>query len=271
MLEEYRAAAACKRFGPDLDIDRLIYSIDSVDEMSDETIDQWAKTFAEIGFVILAIKSTSRHQLLSLAPLLGHIVPHNRSDAFGVLSVNATNPQPGFIDSENSEHPLHTDGSFKDQPERIVALQCVVPADEGGTTVLASAKHAYLSLTENQQAALYDDDAITIERNQQRSTKSVFRKNSAGRVEFSFRYDSTAMTTVKPAAQDGFEAFRKSLYAGAIRFDLKPGWILLLDNTAVGHGRTAFPEGSKRHYNRMNADGRGLADLKIGFDPDFVN
>ena len=270
MVEKYAVAVASKAFGPDLDIHRLIYPIGSVGEMAGKTIDRWARTFAEIGFVVLASRSTDRHQLLSLAPLLGNVVRHNRSDAFGVLSVNATNPQPGFIDSENGEHPLHTDGAFKDQPERIVALQCVVPAEKGGTTLLTSASHAYRSLTQDQRTALYEADAVTIKRNQQRSTKPVFRKNSAGRVEFSFRYDETATTTVKPAARDGFETFRKNLYAGMVRFDLQPGWILLLDNTAIGHGRTAFPEGSKRHYNRMNADGSGLANLPIGFEPESI-
>jgi alpha-ketoglutarate-dependent taurine dioxygenase len=267
MLQRNQAMATRKTFGPDLDIDRSIYSVDSVDDMSEKTINGWAKTFAEIGFVVLACRSTARHQLLSLAPLLGSIVQHNRGDAFGVLSVNATNPQPGFIDSENSEHPLHTDGAFKDQPEKIVALQCVVPAEEGGTTVLTSASYAYNSLTSDQRAALYDTDAVTIRRNHQRSTKPLFRENGDGRVEFSFRYDNTATTTIKPTAQDGFEAFRKNLYAGVIKFDLQPGWILVLDNTAIGHGRTAFPQASRRHYNRMNADGRGLANLEIGFQP----
>ncbi|MBN0887750.1 TauD/TfdA family dioxygenase, partial [Pseudomonas aeruginosa] len=48
---------------------------------------------------------------------------------------------------------------------------------------------------------------------------------------------------------------------------LEPGEILVLDNTAVLHGRTAFCANELREMRRLNFDGHGRlrAELELGF------
>lgn len=260
-------------FGPDFSVDDVTFKASSGATIPDRTVDEIVGQFNKHGFVILQFepRPEPRENLLALTPFFGRVVPHDRSDRCGILSVNADNPTPGFIDSSHKTHPPHTDGAFKDDPERIVALQCVVPAESGGTSLLGSGKYAHSELAKNAVSdlkELYDPATISIQRNERSSTKAIFRVEN-GRVAMCFRMDDTATIDVKPSAQRGFQALREVMEQSLFRFDLKPHQILIIDNLSIVHGRDAFPEGSSRHYNRLNFDGDGLLDLECGFYSDF--
>ncbi len=258
---------------PNTSIDDAIFKATSAATLSDSTLDDIERRFNAEGFVILEFdpRPDPEENLLCLAPLLGHVVPHNRSNRYGILSVNAAAPKPGFIDSSNQAHPPHTDGAFKDNPEKVIALQCIVPAESGGTSFLGSGKSAHAELVSmfgNDICHLYDPEAITIQRNEDKSTKSVFRWQD-GRVSMSLRMDDAAQIEVKPSAQASFDALKTLLQRNLIRFDLKPHQILIVDNLSMAHGRDSFPQNSKRSYKRLNFDGRGLLNLECGFETDF--
>ena len=253
-------------FGSDFPIEEATFEISYVSQMSPSVIDRIIQAFNSFGFFVLkcAPAAEPRDNLLALAPFFGRVVPHNRSDRHGVLSVNASAPKAGFIDSMSLPHPLHTDGAFKDHPEKIIALQCVVPAEKGGTSLLSSGKRAHDALAPDERQPLYADDAISIQRNDQCSTKPVFRRRDDN-IEMCFRLDDTAETKASAEAELGLGALKHALDDQQLSFDMTPNAILVIDNTSVVHGREAFPEDSRRHYNRLNFDGHGLLPLQFGF------
>lgn len=254
-------------FASDFPVEEATFAISGVSQMSTSVIDKMVQTFNSLGFFILkcAPASEPRDNLLALAPFFGRVVPHNRSDRHGVLSVNAKVPKVGFIDSMSLPHPLHTDGAFKDHPEKVIALQCVVPAERGGTSLLSSGKRAHDTLALEEREPLYAADAISIQRNDQCSTKPVFKRLD-DHIEMCFRLDDTAETKANAEAQSGLGALKRTLDDQQLSFDMTPHEILVIDNTAIAHGREAFPENSSRHYNRLNFDGHGLLPLSFGFN-----
>jgi len=258
-------------FDSGFSINDVVFNTNSAASMSDQGLAAMTDAFNSVGFFILACapRPEPRENLLALAPLLGHVVPHNRSDRYGVLAVNPDNKVPGFIDSSNEAHLPHTDGSFKDVPEKVIALQCVVPASTGGTSLLGSGKFAHDQLAASDPASLaplYDDDAITIQRNEQVSTKPLFSRRG-DRLALCYRADQTATTTTKPSARHGFAKLKAIIDTNLLRFDLKPHQILVIDNSAIVHGRDAFPANVERSYHRLNFDGDGLLDMVFGFIP----
>lgn len=259
-------------FGSDLQVNPLTFKAASGAALSDRMLDDIQEGFNAFGFVIMEFepRSEPKEDLLALSPFFGRVVRHNRSDRYGILAVNADKPVEGFIDSSNEAHPPHTDGAFKDAPEKVVALQCVLPAKVGGTSLLGSGKLAHDALADRHPRdliELYDTDAISIQRNEQSSTKPIFRRED-DLVTMCFRMDQTAKTAVKPSAQKGFQRLKEALDQNLFRFDLKPHQILIIDNLSLVHGRDAFPQGTSRHYNRLNFDGDGLLDLECGFRSD---
>ncbi|MDH3660657.1 MAG: TauD/TfdA family dioxygenase [Alphaproteobacteria bacterium] len=132
-------------FDSSFPIEEVVFPVECAATIADQALTAMAAAFNSVGFFVLACppRPEPRENLLALAPLLGRVVPHNRSDCYGVLAVNPSKKVPGFIDSSYEAHPPHTDGSFKDAPEKVIVLQCVVPASVGGTSFLGSGKLAH--------------------------------------------------------------------------------------------------------------------------------
>lgn len=261
-------------FGSDMPIDELIFSTRAGAAIDDRTLGQVVDAYNAYGFFVLdcSPRPDPREDLLAIAPFFGRVVPHNRSDPYGILAVNPEKKVDGFIDSTSQAHPPHTDGAFKDRPEKVIALQCVTPANRGGSSLLGSGKLAHDTLAAMDPDAallLYDDDVMAIQRNDQSSTKAIFRREGE-RLSFCYRMDQTAKTDIKPSAQEGFRRLKKTIDGNLLRFDLAPHQILVVDNSSLVHGRDSFPDGVDRRYHRLNFDGDGLLDLAHGFVPDVA-
>ncbi|MGI9487062.1 MAG: TauD/TfdA family dioxygenase [Geminicoccaceae bacterium] len=261
-------------FGSDMPIEELIFSTRAGAAIDDRTLEQMVDAYNTYGFFILDCppRPDPREDLLAIAPFFGRVVTHNRSDHYGILAVNPEKKVDGFIDSTNQAHPPHTDGAFKDQPEKVITLQCVVPADSGGTSLLGSAKLAHDTLAAMDPDAaslLYDDEVMSIRRNDQTSTKAVFRREGE-RLSLCYRMDQAAKTHIKPLAQEGFRRLKAIIDDSLLRFDLAPHQILVIDNSSLVHGRDSFPQGADRRYHRLNFDGDGLLDLVHGFIPEIT-
>jgi len=255
-------------FGPDFDVDGVTFKVDGPTSlMSEQLVGKIREALSGVGFCILSCdpRDVPRDDLVALAPLFGRVVPHRRADHYGILGVNARNPVAGFIDSSHQEHRLHTDGAFSDDPEKLITLQCVEPSKSGGASILSSGKAAHDSLSEADRAILYTADALTIERNSDKSTKPVFRITDGGRVQFTFRNDNTAKTIVSKPAQEAFGRLTDRLMENQLRFNLRAFQILIIDNATNAHGRDAFSEGSGRSYHRLNFKGDGLIGVNCGF------
>ncbi len=261
-------------FDSDMPVDELVFSTRAGAAIDDQTLEHMVDAYNTYGFFVLDCppRPDPREDLLAIAPFFGRVVPHNRSDQYGILAVSPEKQVAGFIDSTNQAHPPHTDGAFKDQPEKVIALQCVIPASSGGTSFLGSAKLAHDTLASRAPDAvsqLYDDDVMSIQRNDQTSTKAVFRQEGE-RLSFCYRMDQTAKTGIKPSAQEGFQQLKTIIDGSLLRFDLAPHQILVVDNSSLVHGRESFPEGVDRRYHRLNFDGDGLLDLAHGFVPEVT-
>ncbi|WP_436599058.1 TauD/TfdA family dioxygenase [Pseudomonas aeruginosa] len=178
----------------------------------------------------------------------------------------------GYLGSTPLEHKLHTDGAFLDTPEQLCSLQCVRNAREGGETLLASAGLAFERLRRRmptKHLGLLRGDALTIVRKHQSSTQPVFRLNGEA-LGIKFRQNDGAAEVVEhPVAVEAFAELVAALEDPAcqLRIKLEPGEILVLDNTAVLHGRTAFCANELREMRRLNFDGHGRlrAELELGF------
>ncbi|GAA3168023.1 hypothetical protein GCM10017688_15270 [Streptomyces ramulosus] len=169
---------------------------------------------------------------------------------------------------------MHTDGAFRDAPEKIITLQCVTPAATGGMTLLASAQAAYDHVARvfpGKVEVLSRADALTVTRTSQSSTQAVFTRCGEWRgIKFRMR-DGAAEVTPHTDAQEAFEELCRFFQASEnrLQFRLEAGDILIADNTAVVHGRTSFPPHEPRNMRRLNFDATGpaCARLVFGFLP----
>ena len=66
------------------------------------------------------------------------IIYHDRADEDGVVLITQLPGLSEYLGASNAEHPLHTDSAYEEEPSRILCLQCVVPAEGGGSSVAVS-------------------------------------------------------------------------------------------------------------------------------------
>ncbi|MFH8345940.1 TauD/TfdA family dioxygenase [Streptomyces sp. NPDC018045] len=251
-------------FGAELSVAAQIVRVPALCCMSVAQEHQMLAAFNRYGFAILrcAERSRSRQDLLSLRRRFGTPVPHPRADRDGIVPISPAEPVAGFLGSTRAEHLLHTDGAFRDRPEALITLQCVRPATRGGLSVLASAQAAYEYLARQfpgRKDALTEPDALTITRTDQTSTQPLFRHRD-GVCTLKFRMaDGVSRVVPRPDVRDQYAELCRFFAAPANRlsFRLATGDVLIADNTAVVHGRTAVPAGLPRVMRRLNFDATG--------------
>ncbi|MET9297210.1 TauD/TfdA family dioxygenase [Streptomyces sp. NPDC003077] len=244
------------------------------------TADQCAEmveAFNRHGFVILRCRdrTDSRRDLLELKRYFGRSTPHPRADEEGVVAINPFKRVAGFLGSTRAEHLLHTDGAFRDDPEKIITLQCVTPAARGGLSVLASGQAAYEHLERRFPGGikgLTEPDALTITRTTQSSTQPVFRRDH-GTCSIKFRMeDGVSEVVPRSDVRDQFRELCRFFTApeNHLRFRLEAGDVLIGDNCAILHGRTSFAPDERRDVRRLNFDASGpLCDRMVfGFRPE---
>lgn len=253
-------------FRGNLRVDDQIVQIDSVLRCGEAELSRIVDRFNQYGFVILrcADKSHPRENLLALKPLLGNPAHHARADRDGVVSIDARSPQPGFAGSTAEEHLPHTDGSFSERPERILTLQCVEASSTGGVSNLGCAIAALNALRSDfsNLEALTEPTALSVTRRGEQVTKALFFYDKAlSRFAIRFRMNDGAAIVVPSEPARDFVT-RLCAYFTApenqVQFNLRPGDILITDNTSTVHGRSAFPANSCRQMNRLNFDGMGI-------------
>ncbi|MEC3914807.1 TauD/TfdA family dioxygenase [Nocardia sp. CDC160] len=260
-------------FDASTDISAQIIRVRSIRAMNAEDHEAFTAAFNRLGFAIVECADTtdSRNDLLLLKEHFGNHAPHPRADRDGIVGINSFNQVPGFLGAGRANHLPHTDGAFRDNPERIITLQCVTPAESGGVTFLGSAKAAFEHL-----AIKYPDtidavsraDALTIERTHQSSRSALFTRDGA-RLGIKFRMaDGAARVRPHPDVAEMFDELCHFLTReeNQVRFALRAGQVLIGDNTAIVHGRTSFEQDSARDMRRLNFDS-GPAGLLLGFVP----
>jgi len=232
------------------------------------------KLINKFGFTILQVKlSNHKENLLELKKYFGSIIKHEHSDKNGIVPVIPLENSPGYVNTTTTELPLHTDGSFLVNPPKIVALQCEVPTASGGLTTIGDGKLLYDHLASQNPCGLlnlFQDDVMTVQRENQQSTQPIFKEHE-GRTSIRFRWDNAINISVKPEDLPMIETIKKFLRQSQnmSRLKLQSQQILIMNNTRILHGRTAFKKGEERVLNRIWFDGKSdySEDIQLGFSP----
>jgi len=256
-------------FAGDLEPPAATIAIEDCTKIRDENLMRLAEIFNRWGFVVIWHGERSDDpagQMVGLGRYLGSTYRHNRADDRGLVRMAPTDPTGVYIGATSDEHPLHTDGAYDPTPPPLLALQAEVPASTGGLSTIVSAKLLHddlLACDPEALDALFDSQALHVNRANQQDTKAVF-KASRGHCAVVWRDDYTATFKHDEATQRAVGLVREFLddSSHVVRFLLPRNHIILLDNSALLHGRTSFEKGDDRLLNRINF----MADRGFGRD-----
>jgi len=264
-----------KSFLASLDVADCTFVVESLSSLQGPDMDRFRRIFLKYGFAIIqeSPERQSVESLLSLKALFGSVHGHDRATPDGIARIEFNADMKDYLGCSNAEHLPHTDGTFDPVPPRIVCLQCVRNAEEGGDSILLSGAamlELLLAHGGKDLKPLFDDDALTVERKGKKFTGPVLSRRG-GNYSIRFRSDSSATLHIKSSAVAGFESMKRFVLNphNQLRFRMQPGQTLVLDNAAVLHGRTAFKLPSARCLNRINFDGNTpfCQTLDLGFMP----
>jgi alpha-ketoglutarate-dependent taurine dioxygenase len=185
---------------------------------------------------------------------------HKLSDRYGIHPIRYI---PGFPEYANANVEflgLHTDGSFEPEPPAYMLMYCETPAESGGHSRVASGDKLYWHLYNEYPdylRALSLPDAFTITRDDRKAQHSVFTPDG-DRVRLVYRNGNDICLEIRSGAQEAFHYVGDWLAAQAnyVDFVLEPGEVLILDNTRMLHGRTAFCRQSSRSLHGLWCNGK---------------
>ena len=213
--------------------------------------------FSEKGYLILSPPSDDQNLLLDITRLFGKVQRHERSPENGIVEIRSKKVDVHDQQVVSDMHFFaHTDGAylegmtqydggtFRVAPPKIVVLQCIKPAQEGGASFLVDGKAILLSVLKNHHHlinTLFSLNCFSICReNHLVMSLPVFKKLPSGNFSIRFSYDQDLY-----ASKDSMEklSFFNENYilnpAFITQFSLSNREILVLDNHRYLHGRTA--------------------------------
>jgi alpha-ketoglutarate-dependent taurine dioxygenase len=197
------------------------------------------------------------------------------TNQYGIYALRQyENPNPLYPGTSNVAHPLHIDGAFLPVPERIVALQCVTPAESGGESVLASGSlvlaHVAEKFGRGKVEEMFQEGNISIRRDNQYTNAALLQRISEF-VCFRYRHDIYSEIRIASEIEDAYKEMQEFLSqpGNFVEVTLAPNQILIIDNYGVLHGRNAFPDGGSREFNRMNFIGDGKLSGKLEYGVAF--
>lgn len=256
------------------------FRVEQISQMSKAMLNALLEVFNQFGCIIIACDRVSnfRQNLLDIGLHFGQIMPHRSSDGDGIATITPT-PGANYTALTRQPFDFHTDGSFMPVPPKVVALQCIVPADTGGESQVVQAETLYNFLQEQDPIGLqglFEPDAVvttTVDGEVYRGPVFVRADN---RVMLTYRPSDHQVTVqAKPEVVQAYKLIQTYLENGTdkLQYKLQPGEILITDNTRILHTRTPFKEnqGAKRKFHRLWLDGKPdhhkLAhnQLKFGF------
>jgi alpha-ketoglutarate-dependent taurine dioxygenase len=261
-----------------IDISQATLKIRKVAELSEPEQQKLFDIFNKFKFVILQSEPLLNPQenLLGLKKFFGSIIKHKRSDENGIVSVenlgDFTDSNSQLLSASNQMFSMHTDGTYENEPPRVVAMQCITPSKNGGLSQIVYGESVYEYLMENHFQELQNllAHTLTITRGDQTATRAIFLEKE-GRISITFRADSLVSIAMTPEVKKAFNLLKEYVNSpnNQLRFKLQANQILLLDNTSVLHGRTSFPDNEVRKLNRLCFDGISEYShhIKFGFIP----
>jgi alpha-ketoglutarate-dependent taurine dioxygenase len=182
----------------------------------------------------------------------------------------------GRYHKSNEGGEIHTDGPQYDVPPRFVGLRCVRPAASGGASKLVSAHAVHEELTTRHPGLLrrlYDHFHFHQKPGPRTVQAPIFMQDpdsGALRVRYLGEYvrsgHAVAQAPLDAEASEALDALDAVLadeQRFAVRFDLGPGDVLIVDNHRVLHGREAFRDPSPDAEARPSAGRREMWRLWV--------
>mmetsp|Transcript_1984 Transcript_1984/g.4773 ORF Transcript_1984/g.4773 Transcript_1984/m.4773 type:complete len:353 (+) Transcript_1984:64-1122(+) len=245
--------------------------------ISGEAQQKFLRAYNTYGLCVLSCDTSETCDLRELKDLFGSIVPHEFADSDGrvFLDPQAERASNNVRDTE-AEHQVHTDETYTDAFGKIITLQCDIAASEGGESVVISGKMmhdmAQQRLTECEMAALRAP-CLSVGRALPGSkihccTFPIFG-SSGSHVQVRYRSQDPYVSSTTQEASPGYRFCEDFVKTEDYRLTVKlqPGQVLVMDNTAVLHGRLPFPPQQRRRFIRINYfnDGTLSSQLNSGF------
>lgn len=219
--------------------------------------------FKKDGFVLIKINNSSDKLFEKISSSLGSIQKTANSDEKGITNIidESQNPTNHSVVSSLEFFP-HTDGHYlngvaelndgyyKICPPKIILLECIKPAKEGGESFLVDGKQALLSVLKKEPyhlSTLFNTDNFNILHRSSLTTGiSIFYKMEKKKYGIRYSYDNELLISKK--ATEAVESFNDSHLNKIFHKKLSEGDLLIIDNTRVLHGRAEF-KGS-RYFRR---------------------
>ncbi|MFD1547849.1 TauD/TfdA family dioxygenase [Nonomuraea guangzhouensis] len=196
------------------------------------------------------VEGRSEEQIDLLCYTFGSLIGAPRAQKTGLVTTGANQPRRGMDDRGLA---FHTDRGGPPGPPHLVGLLCLRAAVRGGESLMVSGHAVHDRLLEecpDLLPELYEDfhfGAGTVTDFDR--VYPVFTRY-AGRVRVQYnrhwieRGQEAAGKPLAPSAVAALDAFDEILTDPdlVLRFSLRPGDLLLVNNDVVLHGRTAFTE-----------------------------
>jgi gamma-butyrobetaine dioxygenase len=223
------------------------------------------------GFVLLRDVPAEAGMVLEVAASFGFV----RETNYGRLFDVRVEPRPGNLACTSRRILPHTDNPYRDPAPTVQLLHCLRAADDGGQTSLTDgfAAARELRATDRETFQIIAGTPVpfgyTDESTELRACQPLIQLGPRGRVRGIRFNDRSARPLRLPYAEVSafYPAYRRwaELLARPERqlnLRLAPGDCLIMDNTRILHGRTAFGGTGGtggRHLQGCYADLDGLA------------
>lgn len=257
-------------FNKSLNVDSIRIKV----ENSTELLKNEAKlieVFNTYGIILIEYAKTENpsQRLLSLTKIFGSVSQHDRAEPNGIATIAVSEKYPGYLGTSNLKHDLHTDGTYSNEPPKVIAIQCLVPAAVGGLTLLASGKGLYEWIERfypNSLMELFKPNLMSVKRDKKSATKPLFNKDGDN-IVVTYRNDSTVKFLSTPCAETALELVSNYLNSSAniLTFKMHENQVFIIDNQSVLHGRTSFSKSDKRTMQRIHFEGKNLLHKQFEF------
>jgi alpha-ketoglutarate-dependent taurine dioxygenase len=254
----------------------FLVNIDSVKNMTESQKELLLNKFNTYGACLIEHKECQdpKSNLLELKKYFGNIIGHDRADEDGITKIANLKGFDGYLGASFEEHPLHTGGIYSENPPIIILLQCIKQSSTGGDSILVSSKLIYnylLNVDPEGLEKIKEHGTVTMKRGDAMASRPIFDKDFLGNNSymFSFRCDNVVEFILKPSSTVKTLGLIKNFIddpKNQLRFRLKKNQIMIADNSAVMHARTAFPENEDRCLLRLTLDGKcNHENIVLGF------
>ncbi len=220
------------------------------------------------GFVLLRDVPAEAGKVLEVAASFGFV----RETNYGRLFDVRVEPRPGNLAFTSRRILPHTDNPYRDPVPTVQLLHCLRAADDGGQTSLTDgfAAARELRATDRETFQIMAGTPVpfgyTDQSTELRASQPLIQLSPRGRVRGIWFNNRSARPLRLPYAEMTafYAAYRRwaELLARPehqLNLRLTPGDCLIVDNTRILHGRTAFGGTGGRHLQGCYADLDGLA------------